>query len=122
MNISSAASQNSVFGLNNQVNPSKKSLVRSTDPATELKPEQDKPSKKQPSQAIVIDQQAIELFEKNQFEATVAKPSTYNDTYASPDKDQPSFKNESAVSSYQAVGNLAQRESVQKLFGVDLFA
>ncbi len=31
-------------------------------------------------------------------------------------------QNLSAVSAYQSVGNLAQRESVQQLFGVDLYA
>jgi hypothetical protein len=37
-------------------------------------------------------------------------------------KDYISRQNISAVSSYQAISNLAQRESVQKLLGVDLYA
>mgnify|MGYP000636146803 CR=1 FL=1 len=45
-----------------------------------------------------------------------------NESSSSASQDQPSAKNETAVANYQAVGNLAQRESVQKLFGVDLFA
>ncbi|GAA0815143.1 hypothetical protein GCM10009111_13030 [Colwellia asteriadis] len=37
-------------------------------------------------------------------------------------KEQVSSQNHIAVSTYSAVNNIAQRESVQKLFGVDLFA
>lgn len=36
--------------------------------------------------------------------------------------DQPSKKNATAVSAYQAVDNLEQRENVQQLLGVDIFA
>lgn len=36
--------------------------------------------------------------------------------------DQPSNENLTAVSAYQSVDNLAQRESVRDAFGVDLFA
>ena len=36
--------------------------------------------------------------------------------------DQPSSQNRTAVSAYKQVDNLAQRENVQQLFGVDLFA
>lgn len=37
------------------------------------------------------------------------------------DYDQPSQYNQSAVAIYQSVGNLAQRDSIQQIFGVDLF-
>lgn len=37
-------------------------------------------------------------------------------------KDQVSFQNQTAVSSYQRINNLAQRESVQQLLGIDLYA
>jgi hypothetical protein len=120
MNISSAPSQNSIFGLTNQTNTSRKSLVRSVEPVVSPT-EQEKRVNKQANQGIIADQQAITLFEKNQFEANAAKSILSSGTFA-PDKDKPSPQNQSAVASYQAVGNLAQRESVQQLFGVDVFA
>ncbi|WP_114326975.1 hypothetical protein [Candidatus Colwellia aromaticivorans] len=122
MNISSASSQNSIFGLTNQTNTSKKSLVRSVDPVVVPKAEQETLLNKQANQGIVADQQAIALFEKNQLEANAAKYSLNSSTFSTTDKDKPSPKNETAVASYQTVGNLAQRESVQQLFGVDVFA
>ena len=36
--------------------------------------------------------------------------------------DQPNNQNLNAVATYQSVNNIAQRDSVQQLFGVDLFA
>ncbi|WDE00910.1 hypothetical protein SG35_009920 [Thalassomonas actiniarum] len=36
--------------------------------------------------------------------------------------DRPSNQNLSAVAAYQSVNNIAQRDNVQQLFGVDLFA
>jgi hypothetical protein len=122
MNISSTSSQNSVFGLNNQTNTSRKPLVRSVDPAVVTKTEQEKLLNKQANQGVVADQQAIALFEKNQFEANAAKSAVTSNTVSASDKDKPSPKNETAVASYQTVGNLAQRESVQQLFGVEIFA
>lgn len=122
MNISSASSQNSIFGLTNRTNTSKESLVRSVDPVVVSKTEQDKLLNKQANQGVVADQQAIALFEKNQFEANAAKSAVSSSTFATTDQDKPPPKNESAVASYQAIGNLAQRESVKQLFGVDVFA
>jgi glycerol kinase len=122
MNISSTSSQNSIFGLANQPNTSRKPLVLSVDPVLSAT-EQEKLVNKQANQGIIADQQAIALFEKNQFEANAAKSSVGSSTFAAAaDKDKPSPRNASAVASYQAVGNLAQRESVQQLFGVDFFA
>ena len=122
MNITSASSQNSIFGLTNQINTSKKPLVRSADPVVVSQKEQDKLSNKQINQGIVADQQAIALFEKNQFEANAAKSTVSSNSFTATDQDKPSPKNESAVASYQTIDNLAQRESVQQLFGVDVFA
>ena len=123
MNISSTSGQNSIFGLTNQTSTSKKPLMRSVDPVTS-KEAQEKLSNKQANegQGIVADQQAIALFEKNQLEANAAKSTLNSDNLAAANQDKPSPKNETAVASYQAVGNLAQRESVQQLFGVDVFA
>jgi len=119
MNISSPSNQNSIFGLSNQTNTSIKSLVRTTDPVGISLPEQERSLNKQASQGIVVDQRAIALFEKNQFEA---KATLSTSTFSTTDKDKSSPKNETAVASYQAVGNLAERESVQQLFGIDIFA
>ena len=123
MNISSPSSQNSIFGLNNQTNTSRKPLVRSVEPDIS-KAEQEKPLNKQANKGVVADQQAIALFEQNQFELDTAKTSYNNDSSntSASSKDKPSPKNEIAVASYQSVDNLAQRESVQQLFGVDVFA
>lgn len=122
MNISSASSQNSIFGLTNQTNTSKKPLVRSVDPVVVSNTEQKKLLNKQANQGVVADQQAIALFEKNQFEANAAKSTLDSSSFSATDQDKPSPKNQTAVASYQAIGNLAQRESVQQLFGVDIFA
>lgn len=122
MNISSTSSQNSIFGLTNQTNTSKKPLVRSVDPVVASKTEQEKLLNKQANQGVIADQQAIALFEKNQFEANAAKSTVSSSSYSATDQDKPSPKNQTAVASYQAIGNLAQRESVQQLFGVDIFA
>lgn len=122
MNIVGTSNQNSIFGLTNQTNTSKKPLVRSADPVVVSKIEQDELSNKRANQGIIADQQAIALFEKNQFEANTAKSPLSSNSFAATDQDKPSPKNESAVASYQTIGNLAQRESVQQLFGVDVFA
>jgi hypothetical protein len=122
MNISSTSSQNSVFGLSNQTNTSRKPLVRSVDPVVVSTTEQEKLLNKQQNQGIIADEQAIALFEKNQLEANAAKSTLNSSTFTAADRDKPSPKNETAVASYQAVGNIAQRESVQQLFGVDVFA
>jgi hypothetical protein len=124
MNISSTSSQNSIFGLTNQTNTSstsRKPLVDSVDPAAVSATEQDKLLKKEASQGVIVDQQAIALFEKNQLEANTTKSPETNGTFAA-DKDKPLSKNEIAVANYQAIDNLAERESVQRLFGVDVFA
>lgn len=39
-----------------------------------------------------------------------------------PSYDQPSQRNQTAVSTYQNVNNLSQREDIKSVFGVDLFA
>ncbi|MBL4900045.1 MAG: hypothetical protein JKX76_10480 [Colwellia sp.] len=122
MNISSASNQNSIFGLTNQTNTSKIPLVRSVDPATASKTEQEKLLNQQVNKSFVADQQAVALFEKNQFKANISKSTVNSNAFVPTDKDKSSRKNETAVASYQAVGNLAQRESVQQLFGVDIFA
>jgi len=127
MNISSSVGQTAMFGqlstsnVSNKLNTPIKDSVRAVVSDTE----QEQASNNQAIPSIVIDEQAIALFEQSQPSASIpAQLSSQlgNQSPSSASQDQPSAKNETAVASYQAVGNLAQRESVQKLFGVDLFA
>ena len=60
---------------------------------------------------IDIDQSAISLLEQEK------QASDNNTSY-----DQPSQRNATAVTTYQSVSNLEQRENVQQLLGVDIFA
>ena len=123
MNISSSVGQTAKFGqlstsnVSNKSNPPIKDSVR----AVVAETEQEQPSSNQATPSIVIDEQAIALFEQSQASFS-SNTQSNNESSSSASQDQPSAKNETAVANYQAVGNLAQRESVQKLFGVDLFA
>jgi len=126
MNISSSFSSPLFSGVNNKPTTPIKSSARSVEPIVVSEIEQEKSSNNQAKPSIVIDEQAIALFEQNQLEQSQASFSTpeqsSKQSLFSASQDQPTAKNESAVANYQAVGNLAQRESVQQLFGVDLFA
>lgn len=113
MNISNAVGQTPTFAVNNKTNTLAKSSESTVDRVTKVDSEQ--PPKKQAKPSIVYDEQAIALFEQQ-------KPPTANASFSSTEQDQPSTHNETAVASYQAVNNLAKRESVQQLFGVDVFA
>ncbi len=118
MHIPSSFSSPLTSGVNNKLNTPIKESVRSADPA---EVEQEQSSNKQAKSSIIIDEQAIALFEQSQSSAPIQAQSN-KDSFSSAGQDQPSAKNETAVASYQTVGNLAQRESVQQMFGVDLFA
>jgi len=113
MDISSSYASPVTSGINNKPNTPIKSSERSAEPVSQVEQSQEKPS-------IVIDEQAIALFKEN--EKSQIGNNSFSSDNDSASQDQPSAKNETAVASYQAVGNLAQRESVQQLFGVDLFA
>jgi hypothetical protein len=62
----------------------------------------------------------------NRFDVDLSALALVEQTASSSSKgagyDQPSSQNRTAVSAYEQVDNLAQRENVQQLFGVDLFA
>lgn len=105
-------------GVNNKSVAPIKNPQRSAEAIS--KSEQEQSSSSQEKQSIVIDEQAIALFKEGHDLQSNKDDAFFNRSFAS--QDQPSAKNETAVASYQAVGNLAQRESVQQLFGVDLFA
>lgn len=80
-------------------------------------------------QRLDIDEQAIALIERDQrsqfASSNNSQPSnpqsgqsnSYNSSY-----DSPSNQNQSAVAAYQSVDTIAQRDSIQQIFGVDLFA
>lgn len=119
MNVSSSLSSPLTYGVSNKPSTPIKNSVRSAEPVSEI--EQNQSSNKQAIPSIVIDEQAIALYEQSQSSASINVPPS-KESFSSASQDQPSAKNETAVASYQAVGNLAKRESVQQLFGVDLFA
>lgn len=83
-------------------------------------------------QRLDFDEQAISLIERDQlaqFDSQNAGQSNqqsnqqngqsnnYNSGY-----DSPSSQNQLAVAAYQSVGAIAQRDDIQQIFGVDLFA
>ncbi len=120
MNVSSPVGQSSRLGPLSTANVAGKSATPIKSSAAS--PEQQKHSTveqslhSQAQSGIIIDEQAIAFFEQQQH----AKSNNhYSDSL---NQDRPSSKNETAVASYQAVDNLAQRESVHQMFGVDLFA
>lgn len=71
-------------------------------------------------QRLDIDEQAIALVEQEQSRTLNARQA--NSGSAQSDYDAPSPRNQSAVAAYHSVDTLAQRENVQQVFGVDLFA
>ncbi|MBL0711455.1 MAG: hypothetical protein JJV99_10645 [Colwellia sp.] len=114
MHITNAVGQTPTFSVNNKTNTLAKPSERVFEPVTNANVDYSQANKKvKPS--IIIDEQAIALFEQQ-------KPQIANTHFTSTDQDKPSAQNKMAVASYQAVDNIAQRESVQQLFGVDLFA
>lgn len=119
MHISSSFNAPVTSGINNKPIAPIKNSERTAEPVSQVEQEQATTKQTQPS--IVIDEQAIALFKENEAsQSTQAQPN--KEKLSSASQDQPSLKNETAVASYQTVSNLAQRESVQQLLGVDLFA
>jgi len=132
MHISSTAAQAVRFEqlskstLNNQQNTVPKSTEFAVGSATDKKQQaaavkenqvaHDLAAQTLASKNLAVNEQAIALFEQN-------KQSQSSKTqFSATGRDKPSVHNETAVASYQTIGNLAQRESVQHLLGVDLFA
>lgn len=126
MNISSSVGQAAAYGqqvtssVSNKPKTPINTSVQSTDPVSSEKGKESSPDK-QAVPNFVIDEQAIALFEQSQTSSSLnSSPNQSESSFAN--SDQPLAKNETAVANYKAVGNLAERESVQKMFGVDLFA
>jgi len=117
MHISSSFNAPVTSGINNKPIAPIKNSERTAEPVSQV----EQATTKQTQPSIVIDEQAIALFKENEAsQSTQAQPN--KEKFSSASQDQPSLKNETAVASYQTVSNLAQRESVQQLLGVDLFA
>lgn len=79
---------------------------------------------KQPQQTLNFDEKTLTELEQAAQSLALSSNSEglANQETNSLAKEQISRNNLSAVSSYQLVGSLAQRESVQSMMGVDLFA
>jgi hypothetical protein len=95
-------------------------------------------SQKSPSdintrQRLDIDEQAMALIERQPLSAYDSGNSSQQSPQQSPQQnyqqtstnsgyDTPSSQNKLAVAAYQSVDAIAQRDSIQQIFGVDLFA
>lgn len=122
MNISSTNSVNAILGQISTANVSNKSStpIKESARMADANKSQEQ-SFNQATPNIVIDEQAITMFKENQA-AQLAFLQPKGDKFSTASQDQPLAKNQIAVSQYQAISNLSERESVQKLFGVDLLA
>ncbi len=80
-------------------------------------------SQNQQSSRLVSDKATIALVEQQLY-----SQSSRSNAYSAEERkgfsqyDEPSKRNQSAVSAYQTVDNIAQRESIEQIFGVNLFA
>tara|TARA_R110000787_G_scaffold116814_2_gene227129 strand:- start:364 stop:771 length:408 start_codon:yes stop_codon:yes gene_type:complete len=80
-------------------------------------------------QRLDIDEQAIALIEREQVPPSdisnnrqVSNPQSNQQNSYNSGYDLPSNQNQSAVAAYQSIDAIAQRDSIQQIFGVDLFA
>lgn len=80
-------------------------------------------AKKNQQPRLDIDPEAIALVEQNQqLDANQKSSFSEQQRNYSAEYDQPSQSNQTAVSTYQSVGNIAERDNIQQAFGVDLYA
>ena len=80
-------------------------------------------------QRLDIDEQVMALIEREPLSAYDSGNSSqqnyqqnYQQTSTNSGYDTPSSQNKLAVAAYQSVDAIAQRDSIQQIFGVDLFA
>jgi hypothetical protein len=76
-------------------------------------------------QRLDIDEQAMAILERQPlppYDSRNSSQQTYQQTSTHSGYDTPSSQNKLAVAAYQSVDAIAQRDSIQKIFGVDLFA
>lgn len=70
--------------------------------------------KQQRVNRLEVDENAIAILERQNQQRQSAASNTSFDT--------PTEQNNTAIAAYQSVGNIEQRDNVQQLLGVDLFA
>ena len=74
-------------------------------------------------QRFDVDEQAIALIEQEQLQPFSNRNQQPQNSNANNSRyDAPSSQNQSAVAAYQSVDSIAQRDNIQQVFGVDLFA
>lgn len=70
-----------------------------------------------------VDEQAIALIEQEQLQPfNNREQQSQNNNANNSGYDAPSSQNQTAVAAYQSVDSIAQRDNIQQVFGVDLFA
>jgi hypothetical protein len=110
--------------------PSNTSSVQAQEQRTRALAREENQAQKPQSEAssqqrFDVDEQAIALIEREQLQPynngnsqqKNTNSNDYNSRY-----DAPSNQNQSAVAAYQSVDSIAQRDNIQQVFGVDLFA
>ncbi|MGJ8692177.1 MAG: hypothetical protein ACSHW0_06815 [Thalassotalea sp.] len=120
MNISNSAQiptqlANRVSGINNQ------QPVQRIEREREQNSEQE-PAKTTHTERFDVDQASLAVIEQAYQNSQANSNKSQNTAQQATDYDTPSEQNQSAISAYERVDNLAQKESVQQLFGVDLYA
>ncbi len=87
----------------------------------EQKKSQGEKQEKVSQERFDVDEQAIALVEQ-QLSASQSTNENNPQGQSSTGYDEPSQSNQTAVSAYQSVGDIAERENIQQAFGVDLYA
>jgi hypothetical protein len=141
---------NSTFGSDvasdslRKLDPENKNTNRNTDISTQtsnidsitLDEQSKKSQSNQSKQSFVLDDSKLAIIESHQAKSQSSstqvleanslqfneQANAFSQTNQQDYKEQIPSRNQTAVSTYANIDNLAQRESVQKLFGVDLFA
>jgi len=88
-------------------------------------PEEKQTSAPKTIERLDVNEQAIALLDQQTANKNALKSENkggQSGTFANAGLDQPSKQNLSAVNAYQSVNNLTQRENIQSMLGVDLFA
>lgn len=76
-------------------------------------------------QRLDIDDQAIALIEREQLPSSNVnsnRQANNQQNNSNSGYDAPPSQNQLAVAAYQSVGSIAQRDNIEQIFGVDLFA
>ena len=87
--------------------------------------DQEKQQKSQQQTRFEVDQQSLALVQQNYQQNYQQQNQHGQQTQFGAQQtkyDQPSAQNQTAVSVYQSVSNLSERDNIQQIFGVDLLA